>query len=77
LDFSPLYADFPVRIVDNQVKVIGSVFDRCIAKDPITLVAKHPEHLRALRAIHFSCATEDPLIGSNRLIPMFSNLAFQ
>ena len=64
----PLYADFPVEILDNQVKVIGSVFDRWIAKDPITLVAKQPANLRALRAIHFSCGTEDPLIGANRLM---------
>jgi hypothetical protein len=64
----PFYADVPVQIVDNQVKVIGSVFDRWIAKDPITLVAKQPENLRALRAIHFSCGTEDPLIGPNRLM---------
>jgi enterochelin esterase-like enzyme len=64
----PLYADLPVQIVDNHVEVIGSVFDRWIAQDPITLVAKQPENLRALRAIHFSCGTEDPLIGPNRLM---------
>jgi len=64
----PLFVDFPVQILDNRLKVIGSVFDRWIAKDPITLVAKQPENLRALRAIHFSCGTEDTLIGPNRLM---------
>jgi S-formylglutathione hydrolase FrmB len=64
----PFYADFPVQIVDNQVKVNDSVFDRWIAKDPITLVAKQPENLRALRDIHFSCGIEDPLIAPNRLM---------
>jgi S-formylglutathione hydrolase len=64
----PLFVDFPVQVVDDRLRVIDAVFDRWIAKDPITLVAKQPENLRPLAAIHFSCGTEDTLIGANRLM---------
>jgi len=62
------FVEFPVRVEENQLKVIKTVFDRWIAKDPITLVQTHADRLRRLRAIHFSCGTEDPLIGPNRLM---------
>lgn len=64
----PLLVDFPVEIRDGQVQLIDSVWDTWIAKDPITMIARHPENLRALRAIHFSCGTEDPLLRQSRLM---------
>lgn len=64
----PLFVDFPFEIRDGHVRRIDSVWARWVAHDPVALIRERAENLRALRAIHFSCGTDDALLPQNRLM---------
>jgi enterochelin esterase-like enzyme len=44
------------------------VWAKWVAHDPVALIPERADNLRALRAIHFSCGTDDALLPQNRLI---------
>jgi len=64
----PRFVDWPVELQGDEVRTVDAVLLRWIALDPITAVQKNAGNLRQLRAIHFSCGTEDKLLGPNRLM---------
>lgn len=64
----PLFVDFPFEIRDGHVRRIDSVWAKWVAHDPVALIPERAENLRALRAIHFSCGTDDALLPQNRLM---------
>ena len=63
----PFMADLPVQLVDGEVKLIPSVWQRWLAHDPVVLVKKYAANLRGLRALQFDCDTSDPSLQANRM----------
>jgi hypothetical protein len=63
---SPFFVDLPFEVSGTGVRRVDSVWAKWVEHDPLTVVQRHTQSLRNLRAMYLDCGTSDDLIGANR-----------